>query len=220
MKHNKISKLALLAGLLVMNTTANSFYQCVPKKSWKRIAYLTPQSKQEEFKQLLESGKYKVTIAGGGGLAETKEFTLTKISEFKACAGEKGGDANEIGSRKGKGGGGMGYNGSYESHSEGGYGDIVSYCESMAAGSNGGKCGTGCHKGEEGGGYGMYKKLSSNGGETTIKRRAGGGGGGGSYFEVADIKKIVAGGYGKSGTISSGGKGAGPDGYVIIEKWE
>ncbi len=157
------------------------------KERLEKIAHLTPQSKQEEFKQLLESGKYKVTIAGGGREPKTEEFILTKISEFKACAGEKGKDP--IGDKGGEGGGGMGYNGSYESHSEGGYGDIVSYCESMAAGSNGGKCGTGCHKGEKGGGYGMYKKPSLGSGVTTIKRRAGGGGGGGSYFEVADIKK-------------------------------
>lgn len=35
MKQRKnISKIALLAGLLTINSSANSFYQCVPKKAW------------------------------------------------------------------------------------------------------------------------------------------------------------------------------------------
>ncbi len=34
MKNNKINKFILLAGLLTINSNANSFYQCVPKKEW------------------------------------------------------------------------------------------------------------------------------------------------------------------------------------------
>ena len=213
MKRKNISKFALLVSLLTINTTANSFYQCIPKKSWKRIAHLTPQSKQEEFKQTLQAGKYRVTAAGGGGRPEIKEFTLTSSQEFKACAGERAQDP--VGDIAGKGGSGMGYQGRYDYKIES---DTRSNKEYKASGYGKGERGQDCKEVVE-----FFQYLPATGGEGCF---IGGNGkstptienehlyyllghGGGSYFSVNNLEMIL-----KGNAISRN------DGYVIIEKFE
>ncbi len=229
----KINKKILLASILVTNlVAAQEYYTCVPKKDWwldvvregskkwKKIIHLTPQSKQEEFQQTLQPGKYRVTAAGGGGKPETKEFTLTTASEFKACAGEKGKDP--VGDTGGEGGGGRGYLGDYEMHIKTMYmleePGIHGFCDLI--GGNSVRCGRGCHRGLEGNNTATEKVYTLDGAVHTVKTVSGGGGGGGSYFKVGDIKIIFDGGYGESGTTKKYGKGAGPDGYIIIERLE
>ena len=209
-------------------------------KRWNEIIHLTPHSAQREFKQVLPAGKYRVIAAAGGGEKHVKEFSINTHREFKACVGEagkdgvNGGHTSSSGGQGFKGGGGMGYDGRYEggtiiksgdfcSRSGEGYGpgfagqdlnaDGASvekdvYCNSVQDQQNGGaggRGGTGCYGGASGGfGHG-----------------GGGSGGGGSYFKIAGISPLILkGGDGVRGGNGVGGKGAKPDGYVIIERWE
>ena len=100
MRKNTISKLALLTGLLMINTSTKGFYQCVPKKDWLinfiqnnqrkiwiKVIDLQITSPLDKFKGFLEPGYYRVKAAGAGGKEEVKEFTLIKTEEFKACVG-------------------------------------------------------------------------------------------------------------------------------------
>ena len=173
MKIKNISKFVMLASLLVMNTTANSFYQCVPKKSWKRIVYLTPYSPQHLFQQFLQAGRYRVIAAGGGGEQVTKEFTLTTATEFKACAGERAGGS--------KLGDGMGYEGKYKNTSKNtkGYGK----------GQFGKKQGNNTYSGGEGCYSGIFiREGLLQDGVYDLE-----GSGAGSYFQVANVELVLKG---------------------------
>ena len=113
-----ISKFALLASLLTINTTANSFYQCVPKKKWvekivrdginnsywTEIIHLTPKSDLSEFTKELSAGRYRVRAAGAGGVEQVREFKLTSSQKYKACVGAGGGGGGGY-DKVGKGGG-------------------------------------------------------------------------------------------------------------------
>ena len=241
---NKISKIILMASLLASGiTTAQEFYTCVPKKDWwldivregnkkqwKKIIHLTPQSPQSDFQQTLQAGKYRVTAAGAGGEPETKEFTLTTVSEFKACAGASGGDGTtasykEFSGGGGGGGGGNGYNGIYKGengkdggclkknradivpcfNNKGGEGDFI--LATNAIGSIGGKGGSGGGGGVTSSGY---QKLDSNGAVSGNGGKGYGyGKGKGGDGGVADNVN----GYGKGGEgCYSGGGGSG--GYI------
>lgn len=142
------------------------------------------------------------TFYGGGG-GDSSGPCGFKGGKGYGDNGGKGGkawceDINRVDFVAGAGGGGGGYLG------EGGGGG------SSADNAGFGLGGTGCYGG--GGGAGGYASFVSGGG----------GGGGGSYFEVGNTRMVLQGGNGLQGELlnTDGGKGAGPDGYVIIEKWE
>ncbi len=115
MKHNKISKLALLAGLLVMNTTANSFYQCVPKKEWVEKIIKEEEDKKWRYGKSIEimmipdasmsanvtlgTGLYKFVVEPDSGdsyilsvpLANSKEVNIfTTSNSIYSFTGESG----------------------------------------------------------------------------------------------------------------------------------
>ena len=168
MKKNTISKIALLTGLLMINTNTKGFYQCIPKRSWianvidfrqwVKILDLRITSPLEDFKGFLEPGKYRVKAAGAGGEGEVKEFILRKKEEFKACVGAGGGGGGGCGLNiwyyyknaggGGGGGGGKGYAG-YYSGSKG---------EDGSEGCNGGEGGNG-GGGNGGNGYRLYNDI-------------------------------------------------------------
>ncbi len=261
MMKKQISKVSMLASLLVATMVkAQEFYTCVPKKSWwidvvksgqkkswDKIIHLTPSSRQSQFKQYLQPGRYKVKAAGAGGREEIKEFYLTTTKEFKACVGRMGSDEQENGNG-GKGGGGMGYNGVYRG-GDGGVGGAMKDDYWGDEGTNGnmgggyggaGQAGKGGEKGlgpvlsiegaDGQGGYGGAGCYGGGGGgggsgsKDTIRRGMGGeGGGGGSYFQVADVELILKGADGKQFDIFMPEPQAhmtNKDGYVIIEKME
>ncbi len=125
-------------------------------------------------------------------------------------AGGGGGGGSAYG---GRGGNGDGYMGMLGRGGAGGYDSSVD--GGSFSNGKGGEGGQGCCGGGGGGGGGGG---SGNGG---------GGGGGGSYFVINGIVGLILkGGRGEDGKFVStsekniGGKGAGPDGYVIIEKLE
>ena len=193
MKRKNISKFALLVSLLTINTTANSFYQCVPKKSWKRIAYLTPSSPQHLFQQFLLAGKYRVIAAGGGGEQVIKEFTLTTATEFKACAGEVKSLSGFVD--------GMGYDGKYigKNNDRKGYGKGKAGSRQKEEGKDAVYIpGEGCYSG-------IYLRgtLLQDGGFDIEASSAG------SYFSVTGVELVL-----KGGDLTK------YDGYVVIDKWE
>ena len=197
MKNNKISKITMLASLLVAGmVNAQEFYTCVPKKDWwidivkqankkewKEIIHLTSSSHQNNFTQTLNLGRYKVRISTDGSGFREEEFILNKSEEFKACVGSNSG-------------GGNGYNGSYK----GGITDITGYGEGEVGKRNsvalyGGK---GCY-----GGYILENTKIS---------------GGGSYFSIADVKLILSGrGIFLNGNFRPRNEG---DPYITIYKLE
>ena len=238
MINKRISKITLLSAMFVAGVVnAQEFYTCVPKKSWwgdviksnvpsasdivnalpktnpapnnplswQTIISLKPSSYQDEFKQTLYPGQYRVSAAAAGGERVIKEFTLTVPTEFKACVGASGVDAE--GKEGGRGGGGMGYNGLYGGYGKGEFGKDGS--DSIII-SGGGRGGSGCHQGGDGGDY-----IDKDTGY------AAGGGGGGSYFQILDIELVLKGGDGGDGgdgyRMTEEGSGAKPDGYVKIE---
>ena len=168
--------------------------------SWQTIISLKPSSYQDEFKQTLYPGKYRVSAAAAGGARVIEEFTLTVPTEFKACVGESGGDAK--GKTGGQGGGVMGYNGLYGGYGKGSPGSGGS--SSMIVPDRG-IGGSGCYRGGDGGNY-TYRDTGYGAG----------GGGGGSYFQILDIELVLKGGDGEKGGYL-GGSGAKPGGYVKIE---
>lgn len=197
MNNNKLNKISLLTGLLLINTAhAQTFHTCVPKKDWllemlKReklvpedpiketwhvIKHLTITSPKDEFMGFLEAGKYRVKAAGAGGSETVKEFILKEKSEYKACVGAGGGGGGGgYKSGGGGGGGGYGYAGAYGgggggSGGRGGKGEYDSY------GGIGGNA-----RREYGlGGNGGYGGGGGGGGGSGNDGGAGGGGSGGS----------------------------------------
>ncbi len=137
--------------------------------------------------------------------------------------------AHEVKSgRTGKGGkgGGSGGNGSDSSESGG---------HNLSIGNEYGSSGKGYGKGVGGKGGNMKNDINMGGGGGGSGCGGGGGGGsfnhsgyggaggggGGSYFQVADVELVLKGGDGKPADgYNGGGDGAGPDGYVIVEKME
>ncbi len=254
MMKKQISKISMLASLLVATmVNAQEFYTCVPKKSWwsdvmsnsvaqgikeekkqsLKIIHLTPKSKQEEFMQVLEPGRYRITATAAGGEIHKQEFLIAKPSVFKACVGERGEDGCNGGyygeaycpsnGDDRHGGGGMGYKGRYSKTKDPNYNadDGIGYDDfpKSYAGKGGRYAAIGNNSGSGGtGGTGCY-----GGGGGGAGCGAGGGGGGGSYFAVADIELILKGADGANGTCPNyygyGGKGGGPDGYIKIEKF-
>ena len=91
-----ISKFALLAGLLVMNTTVNGFFQCMPKKEW--IEKIIQKKEDENWKffeeiriikqgedslniteKILDPGKYRFVI-----VSDTKQYTRL-AGQYNLC---------------------------------------------------------------------------------------------------------------------------------------
>ena len=212
MKNKKISKISMVASLLVAGiVNAQEFYTCVPKKDWwidvvregsKRWIKIDYGIGNTE----LLSGKYRIRGAGAGGPEKIKEFTIENRTEIKeVCIGKSGKDSND--SSGGKGGETVCVN--YEGKLSGGIFKNDS-CSLLRIGDGGNK-GVGKEYGCDGvKGTGKYT--------TTCEDRGGGGGGGGSYATIGDMEFKFSGGDGMS--CSNGGKGASPDGYVIIEKLE
>ena len=203
MNNNKLNKISLLTGLLLINTAhAQTFHTCVPKKDWllemlKReklvpedpiketwhvIKHLTVTSSEGDFKGFLTAGKYRVKAAGAGGSEIVKQFVLKERSEYKACVGAGGGGGAEEGS-----------NSQYRKGGGGGRGSIT--------GQGGGEMhylNLGIGYGGAGGSYNyfMHGIMGGSGGY-----RSGGGGGGG-------YRENIRGGGGKGGNGGgSGGKG-------------
>ena len=234
----KMNKKVLLTSLLVTNlVTAQEFYTCVPKKDyfleliregnkkWNKIIHITTQSKPEEFRQTLQPGKYRVRGAGAGGTEEVYEFNAYSKKELDFCVGISGEDGKD--SVEGK-------------HGEAGVGGYVRCYQRTFIQTNGlpwvgGLGGKGRYAGHNGK-YGC-KKILVEVSDCNKVYGGGGGGGGGSYLKVKDItgsrphdgtsyifqedfEYEFSGGNGEDGAELLGGKGAGPDGYIIIEKWE
>ncbi len=237
-----ISTTALVTSLILSSTTkAQKFYTCVPKKEWiekiakewKEIIHITPQSKQEEFRQTLPAGKYRVTAAGAGGKPEIKEFSIQSgyKAEFDFCVGTVGEDGGDsVGGEPGAGGRG-GHVICYLSS----YGKPV-YCSPFFMFTGVGGCGGSGKYAGANGMSGCTKSYEVSGCSEVVG--GGGGGGGGSYLKMikaypkdavsrvevylegGGIEYKFEGGRGKDHNGLSGGKGAGPDGYIIIERWE
>ncbi len=159
MRKNKISKLALLTGLLIINTNTKGFYQCVPKEDWLiyfvrkhqgtewvKVLDLQISSPLDKFKGYLEPGRYRVKAAGAGGKEEKRSFYLRQKAEFKACVGAGGGNGMNYSTSNwpggGGGGGGRGYSGYYCGGTGGGGGINTGGCASCGGrGCNGGNSG-------------------------------------------------------------------------------
>ena len=219
------------------------------KTIWKKIVYLKITSPISDFKQVLQPGYYRVTAAAAGSQEVIKEFSVTREQEFLACVGAAGGNGGKsrgVGyySGGGGGGGGRGYMGCY--NGESGAGVFHSNEWWSTTGGTGGCGGSGAAPGDNSknkssevddcnieckdlsrshlngglGGRGGYGCKGGKGGALNDSIGGGGGGGGGSYFKVADVELILKGGDGKPADGYNGGAGAGPDGYVIVEKME
>ena len=226
MINKRISKITMVTTLLMAGVVnAQEFYTCVPKKSWWKdtikesvpsandianampksnnqpvswstILNLRPSSYQDEFKQTLYPGKYRVSAAAAGGERVIKEFTLTVPTEFKACVGARGGEPS--GKKGGYGGGGMGYDGAYGGYGKGKFGES-GFSSAIPSNVSFGEGGLGCYRG----GYGGTYTASDNDGVGLA------GGGGGSYFAMDGVIELVL----------KGGDGATTsDGYIKIEQ--
>ena len=160
-----------------------------------------------------------IRVYNGGYRTNGKDGTQKSDladNNVKLFCGGGGGDNN--GFRGGKGYGNYGGKGG------------VGYSESGGGGGGGGgylgEGGRGGSANSDETGFGLGGKGCYGGGGGAGGSRSwlvgGGGGGGGSYFEIGDIKLILKGGDGSLGHFleAGSGNGAGPDGYMIIERWE
>ena len=144
--------------------------------------------------------------------------------------GGGGGSGGCVDSTKCSGGGSSGGSGGTGGSGNSGYGGIgrnncKANCSRKHCGSDGGEGiggGRGGYGGSGSGGNGGYPGGGGGNGGYGCSGGGGGGGGGGagSYFQVADFELILKGGDGKPAEGYAGGDGAGPDGYVIVEKME
>ncbi len=191
MKKHKISKLALLTGLLMINTNTKGFYQCVPKQDWFKKQYyiLTLEDKFRVAKTqinnhnlwiLVEENKtsgslgigiYKVIVAGGcggGGGSAGKDYEEYNVYYYRS------GGAGAVGEISMK----LFY-----------IDRLMSYAACIGLKGRNGSVGAG-----DGG--------------------SGGGGGAGSAFKINDLEIMVSGGGGGGGASSPhGGGGGGGGGY-------
>ena len=232
MRRNKISKLALLTGLLMINTNTKGFYQCVPKQDWVYKAIREYKCPAGEYPSGIltcvkcNPGTYSTEGSDSCTPCPVLQIPNSTASGCEYCPSGQVVDSSGYRCKNGvwvtkidlritspisafKGSLGPG---KYKVKAVGA-GGTEKIREFTLTQTSEFKACVGAGGGGGGGGGGSSFNGSSGSG-------GGGGGGGGSYFQVADVELILKGGDGKPSNGNNGGDGAGPDGYVIVERLE